>query len=81
MGFLRDGDAVKLLQNSEFVDEIIAKVLSDPRAISDLADEVADQLEDALDENGNVKDMILSAASGNDDFRARVIEKLSQKLG
>ena len=81
MGFLKDGDAVKLLQNSEFVNEVVAKVLGDPQMISDLADEVADQLEDVLDADGKVRDMILASASGNDQFRSQVIEKLSRKLG
>ena len=80
MGFLQEGDAEQFLKKSKFVDEIVNKFVKDPRMINDLADEVADQLEDLIEEDGGLMNKILSAASENKEFRNRVVKQLSTKL-
>ncbi|MCH7685146.1 MAG: hypothetical protein IH899_00435 [Planctomycetes bacterium] len=80
MGFLQEGDAEKFLKNSKIVDEIVNNVVKDPRMVNDLADEVADQLEDLIEEDGGLMNKILSAASENKEFRNRVVKQLSTKL-
>lgn len=81
MGFLQEGDAEKFLKSSKIVDEIVNNVVKDPRMVNDLADEVADQLEDLIEEDGGLMNKILSAASENKEFRNRVVKQLSTKLG
>ena len=80
MGFLQEGDAEKFLKNSKIVDEIVNNVVKDPRMINDLADEVADQLEDLIEEDGGLMNKILSAASESKEFRNRVVKELAAKL-
>ena len=80
MGFLQEGDAEKFLKSSKIVDEIVNNVVKDPRMVNDLADEVADQLEDLIEEDGGLMNKILSAASENKEFRNRVVKQLSTKL-
>ena len=80
MGFLQEGDAEKFLKNSKIVDEIVSNVVKDSRMINDLAGEVADQLEDLIEEDGGLMNKILSAASDNKEFRNRVVKQLSTKL-
>ncbi len=80
MGFFQEGDAEKFLKNSKIVDEIVSNVVKDSRMINDLADEVADQLEDLIEEDGGLMNKILSAASENKEFRNRVVKQLSTKL-
>ena len=81
MGFLQEGDAEKFLKQSKIVDEIVSNVVKDPRMVTDLADEVADQLEDLIEEDGGLMNKILAAASENKEFRSRVVKQLSTKLG
>ena len=81
MGFLQEGDAERFLKSSKIVDEIVNNVVKDPRMVNDLADEVADQLEDLIEEDGGLMNKILAAASENKEFRNRVVKQLSTKLG
>lgn len=80
MGFLKKGDAQKYLRDSNLFDDIVNRVVTDPKMLTDLADEVADHLEDILEDDGAIRDRILAAAVGSEEFRNRVVEKLSTKL-
>ena len=80
MGFLQDGDAENFLKKSKILDEIVANVVKDPELSNDLADEVADQLEELIEDNGALKTKILSAVSERKEFRNRVVKQLSESL-
>lgn len=81
MGFLKEGDAERFLGSSDIVDEIVAKVVSDHKMMDELADEMADHLEEVLEEDSKTRDKILAAAAGNEEFRSRLVDKLSAKIG
>ena len=80
MGFLNEGDAEKFLVDANLVDEIAGMVLSDKKLACDLADEMADQLEDVIGQDSTFMDKILSAAVDNDNFRQRVVQRVAAKL-
>ena len=81
MGVLENGDAVKLLKNPEFVDELVAKICGDPQLLTELADELADTLENAMKQDGVLRKKILTSMSGSETFRRHVAEELARKLG
>ena len=81
MGLLEDGTAAKILQDPKIADDIALRLSSDPEVVAELADELADVLEDAIKEDDGLRQKILLSMSGNVTFRRRLLQEVSKKLG
>ena len=80
MGYLEKEDVTGLLENQEFVDEIVRAVAEDPEAMDTLAEEIADSLDDAFEDNQTVRRKLVEAALATPEFRKRVARKLVAEL-
>ena len=52
MGYVEETDVRTMLQDQSRVDEIIPAAVEDSEAMSELAEDVADELEDLLEDDG-----------------------------
>ncbi len=80
MGYLEKEDVTGLLENQEFVDEVVRAVAEDPEAMDTLAEEIADSLDDAFEDNQTVRRKLVEAALATPEFRKRVAKKLVAEL-
>lgn len=82
MGFdLSRSDIQSILKDETLIDEVVKKVIEDPDAVSDLAEDLADEISEYLEDDPVIKQKLVNAAIGNPDFRKRVIKDLVDELG
>jgi len=78
---ITNADVSKLLQDGKLVDEVVKEILEDPEALDDLADKVAEEIADHLENDSVIKQKVIEAAIGNPDFRKRVVKELVDEIG
>ena len=74
-------DVRKLLQNPELVEEIAKGVMDDPAALDELAEDIADELSDVLEDDPDFRAKIIQSAMGNEAFKNRLVKKLVAEFG
>jgi len=74
-------DVLKLLQDNALVNEVVKKVVDDPEVLDGLAEEVADEISDYLEDDPAIRQKIINAAIGSADFRKRVVRELVDEIG
>ncbi len=74
-------DVRQLLQDPALVEEIAKGVMEDSEALSDLAETIADELSDVLEDDPEFRAKIIQSAMGNNAFRARLVKKLAEEIG
>ena len=74
-------DVRKLLQNPELVEEIAKGVMDDPAALDELAEDIADELSDVLEDDPDFRAKIIQSALGNEAFKSRLVKKLVAEFG
>ena len=80
MGQLSEDNARKLLNNPRLADEMISRLSKDPEFLADIADELADALEDAIKEDDGLRRKLLASISRNKAFRRRVSQEVAQNI-
>ena len=74
-------DVRKLLQNPELVEEIAKGVMEDQSALDDLAEDIADELSDVLEDDPDFRAKIIQSAMSNEAFKNRLVKKLVAEFG
>ena len=80
MGFIKEGDVQRLMQNEELMAEVAKAIVEDPETMDDLAGDIAGKLEDELDDNPELRKQIVDAAVANPEFKKRLATKLTEDL-
>ncbi len=70
----------KLLEDPTLVDDISKSVLENPAALKNLADDIADELSDVLEDDPNFRSKIIQAAMANETFKSRLVQKLAEEV-
>ena len=78
---INKADVLKLLQDDKLVDEVVKKVVDDPEVLDGLAEDVADEISDYLEDDPAIRQKIINAALGNADFKKRIIKELVDEIG
>ncbi len=73
-------DVHKLLQDPALVEEIAKGVMEDPEALGALAEEIADELSDVLENDPEFRTNIIQSAMGNKTFKDKLVKKLAEEL-
>jgi hypothetical protein len=76
MGLIEASDVSKLLSDPEMASEMAKAVLETPGVMETLADDIAEDLGDELDNAQEFKKQIVDAAMANPEFRKRLALKL-----
>lgn len=80
MGFVEESDVRQLLTDETLVDDIIAALVNDPNVLQELAEDVADELEDLLEEDPTFRKKIVDEAISNPEFKKSVIQQLISEM-
>lgn len=81
MGFLKDGDIAGLLENQEFMEEVVGAITEDSEVMGDMAEEVAASLEGAIKEDASLRRKLVEGAMTSPEFKKRIAKKLVAELG
>ncbi len=74
-------DIMKLLQDDKLMDEIVKKVIADPKVLDGLADDIADELSDYLEDDPAIRQKIIDAAMKSEDFKKKIVAAVKDELG
>ena len=80
MGFITSADIERLMQNDELINDVAKGLVEDPEAMDSLVSDIAEKLEDELDNNSVLRQKIVDAAIANEGFRKKVVAKLADEL-
>ncbi len=80
MGFIEESDVRQMLKEDGLVDEIVSSLVEDPKVLAELADDVADELEDLLEDDPTFRKKIIEAATANPVFKQNVIDALVAEI-
>ena len=81
MGIIQDSDVSKVLANQEFMDQVVSGLVEDSTTMDSLADEIADKVQDALENDSDLRQRLVSAAMTNEVFKRKLVDKLIEELG
>ena len=80
MGLIQDSDVGMLFKDKALMDEIVAGLVEDPDTMDQLAEDIADKVQDALEDDSDMRQRLLTAAVSNDVFKRKLISKLIDEL-
>ena len=80
MGLIQDSDVGKVLANQEFMDQVVSGLVEDSNTMDSLADEIADKVQDALENDSDLRQRLVSAAMSNEVFKQKLVGKLIEEL-
>jgi hypothetical protein len=77
---VNESDVRQLLQDPALVEEIAKGVMEDPEALGELAEDIADELSDVLEDDPAFRAKIIQSAMGNKTFKDRLVKKLVEEM-
>ena len=81
MGLVSESDVGRLLSDDGFMDQVVAGLVEDSTTMDSLAEDIADKVQDALEDNSELRQRLISAAVTNEAFKKKLISKLVDDLG
>ena len=70
-----------LLKDEKLMEQVVAKSLEDPDVISDLAEGLADEISDILEDDPTFKQKILSSALKDPKFKSMLLTEIANEMG
>ena len=80
MGLIQENDVGKLMQDQQLMEAVVAGLVEDSGTMDTLADDIADKVQDALSDDPELRQKLISAAVSNDVFRRKLITKLISEI-
>ena len=80
MGFIKESDIERLMENEELISDVAKGLVEDPDTMDALVTDIADKLEDEMDNSPALRQKIVDAAVANEQFRKKVVAKLAAEL-
>ena len=81
MSLIQESDVGRLLNDPKLMDQVVAGLVEDSTTMDILADDIADKVQDALGDDADLRQRLISAAVANDVFKRKLIAKLIDDLG
>ena len=81
MGMIQESDVSKVLADQDFMSQVVSGLVEDSATMDSLADEIADKVQDSLENDSNLRQQLVGAAMSNDAFKRKLVDKLIQELG
>lgn len=69
-----------LLQDEKFMNKVIDEALARPDVMEELAEDIADELSDLMEDDPRMQRQLVGQALKSDSFKKQVIEKLIEEL-
>ena len=80
MGLIQESDVGKIIQDPALLDDVVKALVEDSDTMNTLADDIADKLQDALEEDPTMRRRVVEAAIANPVFKQKIITKLVDEL-
>ena len=80
MGLIQESDVTKLLQNQELMDELVGGLVEDSQVMDTLAEDIADKMEDTLEDDTELRQRLINAAVTNEAFKKKLVNKLIEEF-
>ena len=80
MGIIQDSDVGKVLADQEFMGQVVSGLIEDSGTMDSLADDIADKVQDSLENDSDLRQRLVSAAMTNEAFKRKLVDKLIQEL-
>lgn len=80
MGLIQDTDVERLLQDKSLMEDVAKAMVEDPETMASLADDIADKLSDALEDDPEMRRRIVESAIASLDFKRKIVSKLVEEL-
>jgi len=80
MSNLTTNEISTFLQDEEFTNEVIKQAVANPEVIEDLAEGIADELSDFMEDDPQFRNRLVTEALKRGDFRQQVIDKLVEEI-
>ncbi len=81
MSLIQESDVGRLLNDPQLMDQVVAGLVEDSATMDTLADDIADKVQDALGDDADLRQRLISAAVANDVFKRKLVAKLIDDLG
>ena len=76
MGLIQESDVGKLLDDHGLMDEIVSGLVEDSSTNDLLAEDIAEKVRDALEDDSDMRQRLVDAAVSNDVFKGKLIARL-----
>ena len=80
MGLIQESDVSRLMQDQGLMDSLITGLVEDSSTMDSLADDIADKVQDALEDDSDMRQRLVTAAVSNEAFKRKLINKLIEEL-
>ena len=80
MGLINESDVGKLMQDEQLMEAVVAGLVEDSGTMDTLADDIADKVQDALSDDADLRQKLITAAVTNDVFKRKLITKLISEI-
>ena len=80
MVLIKEGDVSKLMQDPALLEQVVNGLIEDSTTMDALADDIADKLQDALEDDPAMRKRVVEAAIANSTFKQKIINKLVEEL-
>ncbi len=81
MGLIQESDVGRLLQDEALMDQVVTGLVEDTQTMDTLADDIADKVQDAFEEDPDLRQRLITAAIANEAFKRKLVKKLVDDLG
>tara|TARA_B100000315_G_scaffold221199_1_gene224431 strand:+ start:515 stop:706 length:192 start_codon:yes stop_codon:yes gene_type:complete len=63
------------------MDQVVTGLVEDTQTMDTLADDIADKVQDAFEEDPDLRQRLITAAIANEAFKRKLVKKLVDDLG
>ena len=82
MGYeIQKEDMQALLRDKQLISEVVKRVTANDKVLSELANDVAEKLASAMEDDPMIKKQIIKAALASPGFKQKIVQQLVEQLG
>ena len=81
MGYdMSEKEVTTFLKDKRLIGEVVKRVVSNRETLDELAEDIADDLSDAIENDPTIKKQIVAAAMKDPRFKEKVVQELAKEL-
>ena len=80
MGLIQESDVGMVLQDQAFMDQVVSGLVEHSGTMDSLADDIAAKLEEAFENDSDLRQRLVSAAISNETFKRKLVNKLIEEM-
>ena len=80
MGLIQESDVGKVLADQAFMDQVVAGLVENSSTMDSLAEDIAEKLEEAFENDSDLRQRLVLAAVSNEEFKRKLVNKLIEEM-